>query len=250
MDARSERMQRRFDAPVMVAALLTIPLIVIEESDFGQPWDAVGVALNWGTWLVFLAEVVVMLAVVPDRWRWVRENPIAVGVTALTPPFLSAFAPLRLLRLVRVLRLVRLAPLMRRVFSMQGLLYAALLAAVTLVAGGAAFAAIEPHKTTGNGIYWALTTMTTVGYGDLSPTTNEGKALAGVVMVVGVGFVSILTGAVAERFLAPEVEREAVEVEEELDATGVALLRELQGVRAQLDRIEAAVRQARRRDGG
>jgi len=55
-----------------------------------------------------------------------------------------------------------------------------------------------------------------------------------------------LTGAVAERFLAPEVEREAVEVEEELDATGEALLVQLRGLRTQLDRIEASVRQSRR----
>lgn len=243
MDERSERFQRRFDVPVMVAALLTIPLIVIEESDFGQPWDGIGVALNWGTWLVFLAEVLVMLAVVPNAKRWVLDNPIAVGVTVLTPPFLSAFAPIRLLRLARVLRLIRLGPLMRRLFSMEGLRYAAVLAAVTIVAGGAAFAAVEPHETTADGAYWAITTMTTVGYGDLSPTTAEGKALAVVVMLVGIGFIAILTGAVAERFLAPEVEQEALEVEEELDATGAALLAELRGVRSQLDRIEAAVRQ-------
>jgi len=246
MDEHSERMQARFDLPVMIAALLTIPLLVIEESDYGQAWAAIGVALNWGTWLVFLAEVVVMLRVVPDRKRWVRENPIAVVVTALTPPFLEVLAPVRMLRLLRVLRLVRLAPLMHRVFSLEGLRYAAILAAVTVLAGGAAFAAVEPHQTTGEGIYWAITTMTTVGYGDLSPTTSEGKMLAAVVMLVGIGFVAILTGAVAERFLAPEVEREAVEVEEELDATGEALLVQLRGLRTQLDRIEASVRQSRR----
>jgi hypothetical protein len=62
-------------------------------------------------------------------------------------------------------------------------------------------------------------------------------------MLVGIGFVAILTGAVAERFLAPEVEREA---EDELDATDEALLRQLQGVRVQLDRIEVSVRRSRR----
>jgi voltage-gated potassium channel len=236
-----ERLQRRFDLPVMIAALLTIPVIVIDQSNYGQPWDAIGVALNWGSWLVFLAEVVVMLAVVPDRKRWIRENPIAVVVTVLTPPFLSVFAPVRMLRLLRVLRLLRLAPLMHRIFSLEGLRYAAILAAVTVLAGGAGFAAVEPHQTTGEGIYWAITTITTVGYGDLSPTTTDGKMLAAVVMLVGIGFVAILTGAIAQRFLAPEVEREAVEVQE-LDATGEALLRELQGMRAQLDRLEASVR--------
>jgi hypothetical protein len=62
-------------------------------------------------------------------------------------------------------------------------------------------------------------------------------------MLVGIGFVAILTGAVAERFLAPEVEREA---EDELDATDEARLRQLQGVRVQLDRIEVSVRRSRR----
>jgi len=247
MDERSERIGRRFDIPVMVAALLTIPLIVIEESDYGQPWDGIGVALNWGTWLVFLAEVVVMLAVVPDRKRWMRENPIAVGVTALTPPFLEVFAPLRLLRLLRVLRLVRLAPLMHRVFSLEGLRYAAILAGVTIVAGGAAFAAAEPHQTTADGIYWAITTMTTVGYGDLSPTTTEGKALAALVMLVGIGFVAILTAAVAERFLAREVERDVEEVGEDIDVAETEILRELREIGARLRQIEGAVKAGRPR---
>jgi voltage-gated potassium channel len=249
MDERSERIQRRFDLPVLIAALLTVPLIVIEESDYGQPWEAIGVVLNWGTWLVFLAEVVVMLRVVPDRRRWVRENPIAVVVTALTPPFLTVLAPVRLLRLLRVLRLLRLAPLMQRLFSLEGLRYTAILATVTVLAGGAAFAAVEPHQTTADGMYWAITTMTTVGYGDVSPATTGGKLLAAVVMLVGIGFVAILTGAVAQRFLAPELEEEAEAVEEEIGAAELEMVRELREIGARLRQLEAAVRERGRRAG-
>ena len=74
MDERSERIERRLEIPVIVAALLVIPVIVIEESSFGEPWDTVGVVLNWATWLTFLTEAVVMLAVVPDRGRWLRSH--------------------------------------------------------------------------------------------------------------------------------------------------------------------------------
>ena len=83
--------------------------------------------------------------------------------------------------------------------------------------------------------------MTTVG-SDLFPTTTASKTLAVALALVGVSFVAVLTGAIAERFLAPDVEREAEEVEEELDATSAALLKELRGMRDQLDRVEVVVR--------
>jgi hypothetical protein len=85
--------------------------------------------LNWGIWLAFLIEAVVMLAVVPDRGRWLRQHPIEVIVVVLTPPFLPA--TLQAARLLRLLRLLRLVPLLRlgpRFFSLEGLRYAALLA--------------------------------------------------------------------------------------------------------------------------
>jgi len=104
---------------------------------------------------------------------------------------------------------------------------------------------VNKNVTVPDGIYWALTTMTTVG-SNIYPTTGASKALTIVLMLVGISFVAILTGAIAERFLAPDVEREVVEVEEELDATGQTLLAELRGVRARLDRLEVSVRRSRR----
>lgn len=206
---RATRAERRLELPVLAAALLVVPVIVIEESSFGEPWETIGVVLNWASWLTFLAEAVVMLSVVRDRRAWLRRHPIEIAVVVLTPPFFVALAPVRLLRLLRLLRLVRLAPLARRFFSMEGLRYAALLAALTTLVGGAAYSELERGQSTAEGIYWALTTITTVGYGDLSPETTGGRFLAGAVMLVGIGFIAVLTGAVAERFLAAEVHPEA-----------------------------------------
>ena len=244
MDERSRKMEARLEPVVITAALLVIPLIVIEEGAYGDPWDTIAVALNWGTWLVFVAEAVIMLRVVPDRWRWIREHPIDVAVVVLTPPFLAVLAPVRLLRLLQLLRLLRLARVAGNVFSTRGLNYIAALAALTAVAGGAAFASVEQGYSTAEGVYWALTTMTTVGYGDLSPITPEGKAIAVVVMLVGIGFIAILTGAIAERFIAEEIEEEA----EQLDEASMAILEELRAMRGQLGKLEASMqRRARSR---
>jgi len=54
MDDRALRWQERFEWPMVIAALLVIPVLVIGESDFGEPWDTVATVLNWATWLAFL----------------------------------------------------------------------------------------------------------------------------------------------------------------------------------------------------
>jgi voltage-gated potassium channel len=75
MDARSERMERRFQWPVLIAALLVVPVIALEESSLGEPWDTIATAGNWTIWVTFAAELVTMLVVAPNRWRWIREHP-------------------------------------------------------------------------------------------------------------------------------------------------------------------------------
>jgi voltage-gated potassium channel len=147
---------------------------------------------------------------------------------------------------LRVLRLIAVVRYARRLFSLNGLAYGALLALITVLAGGAAFAHAEGKEvSTWDGVWWATTTMTTVGYGDLYPHTNTGRAVAIVVMVVGIGFLTLVIGAVSERFLSAELRREAEEVEREvgtdLEAARVELLAELRTMSDRLRELEADV---------
>jgi voltage-gated potassium channel len=143
VDERAEKMAARFEVPILVAAILVVPVIVIEESNVGHAWKMFGTVLNWCIWIAFALEVVAMLAVVPSKWRWVRENPLEVAIVLFTPPFLPAsLQALRVFRLLRLLRLFRFARLARRLFSLEGLRYVALLALLTVLGGGAGFAAV------------------------------------------------------------------------------------------------------------
>lgn len=78
--------------------------------------------------------------------------------------------------------------------------------------------------------------MTTVGYGG-SPTTTVGRVITIGVLVVGIGFVAVLTGAVAERFLDSQVE-EVAETADDVEATDAQVLAKLREVRDRLDRLE------------
>lgn len=237
MDEQSERIAKQFEKPLILAAVLTIPVTILQLLPPPDPWRTIADVLNWMIWLAFFAELVVMLAVVPSKWGWMRGHPVDVAIVALTPPVLaSVVQSTRVLRLLRLLRFLRLAPLVRVLFSAEGLRYAALLTFLTALTGGAAFASVE-NTSAGNGIYWAITTMTTVGYGDITPKTPEGKAIAIAVMLVGIGFTALVIGAAAERFVHREIQ-EQEHIEEDV-------LAEVRDISARLQRLERALERQR-----
>lgn len=233
VDRRSERIQAAFEWPVVTAALLTIPILVIDESHFGQPWIAIGAVLGWLIWIVFALEVLVMLWVVPRKREWLRAHVIDVAVAALTPPFApAAWQAGRVFRLARALRLARLFSL-RRLLSLEGIKYAALIAAGVVVVGGSVFAGVErnQHLTSWDGVWWAITTVTTVGYGDIKVETDAGRIIGMTIMLAGIGFVALLTAFIADRFIHEQRQTEAREDE---------ILAELKEIRARLESLEAS----------
>lgn len=231
-------MEQRFRVPITVATLLVIPVMIVQGSDTGQPWQAIGFVGDCVIWLTFLAEVIAMLAVAEDRWAWVKKNPLDVAIVVLTPPVPgNVLASVRILRLFRLVRLFRLAPLMRGVFTIDGVKYVAFLAFLTLLAGGQAFASIESDQSIADGLYWALGTMTTAGSGDVMATTGSVEAVAAVLMLVGLAFAAVITGAIAQRFVVTEdtVTEGNLETLEAL----AAVTSQLDEVGQRLDRLDA-----------
>jgi voltage-gated potassium channel len=231
---------------MFVAALLVVPVVVIENSSVSQGWRTFAGALNWLIWSAFALELILMLAVVPNRGEWLRKHPLEAAIVLLTPPFLpTGLQALRLFRLLRLLRLAVVVKRYRRLFTSDGVRGAAVVAAVAALGGGALFSTFETGYSVWDGVWWAMATMTTVGYGDLSPHTVGGRMVGVALMLIGIGFVALLTGAIAQRFLTPQLEEGVASVEVEVaDDVGRArseLLGELREITRRLQALEQRV---------
>jgi len=141
-----------------------------------------------------------------------RAHWLDVAIVVLTIPLLGkALAWLRLARFIRLARfgviVGRALQAERRLTSGDSLRVASILTVTAVCIAGAAQAAFASgdFTTLWDGIWWAVTTTTTVGYGDLYPTTVHGRIIGMVLMFVGIGFLSLLTASIASRFVKEEL---------------------------------------------
>lgn len=220
----------------VIAAFATIPLTVIE---FGRPPNNSDyVALDWALWAVFLLELGLMLALRRER----HSHPALIGILVLVVVLSCPIWPLllgglqwdQLIRLVRLLRLLRLAgavaiglPLLRQVFR-PGVMYALGLTALLILSAAGVLTLFEPgvHGDYWNGVWVAIVTAATVGYGDISPQTLQGRVAAVVLMLGGVGLMTTLAASIAAVFIGKEEDDTLKRVSERLDRME-ALLEEL-----------------------
>ena len=123
---------------------------------------------------------------------------------------------------------------------------AAVIAAITTVATvvcGLLMTAIDPKNftTVGLGLWWAVQTVTTVGYGDVVPTSTAGMLVAALVMLLGLAFLSVVTAAITSSFVAQAEERSR----RTGDGNAPATEHDVRSINERLDRIEALLRESR-----
>lgn len=203
-------MPKWWDRFVVVATFGAVFLLVYwEVFDVDPAVDPYLTALDLTLCGLFIVDFFVRLSRSEGfRWRFVRRNwPDLLGAI----PF---YGPLRALRIVRVLRVVRLIALGRRVIQRYDLpllptaTFAYLFLVVAAVWLGAAAIFFELESPTNEGIdtfddalWWSMTTLSTVGYGDTYPTTTAGRVVAMVTMVFGVGVLGTLAATIAAGFV-------------------------------------------------
>ena len=219
----SGRVHTPLEPVVLAATLALIPVLIIEADATSHGWQQFAEIANWVIWAIFAIELATVLVVASRKRAALRAHWLDVAIVVLTIPLLSqALAWLRLARFIRLARFVvivaRALQAERRLTSGDSLRVAALLTVTAIIVGGAAQRAVAAGEfnTLWDGIWWAVVTVTTVGYGDLYPKSVAGRLVGMGLMFVGIAFLSLLTAAIASRFVKEERSAEHDELMEML----------------------------------
>ena len=194
-------------ALVVVACLLTMPVIFYQWQGSSS---GLLVAADWCIWTIFVVEYGVLLILAPDRRRYIAGNWVNAGIIALSFPLLPAVMGfVRLVRLTRILRLFLVVAkglrTMKLIVSQRSFVYVLSVTAVLVVVAAQLLHMLEP--TPGgfsDGLWWAVVTTTTVGYGDITPKTAAGRLVAVMLMLAGTALIATVAASVSAYFVGAE----------------------------------------------
>ena len=222
------RAGRWFDIALLVAIALSVIVVMLDSVPaMHERHGRLLLAAEWFFTILFTIEYALRLAVVRSPARYALSFFGVVDLLAILPTYVSMFLTgaqelivIRALRILRVFRVLKLPEYLEEAGYLQRALRASrhkitvfvttVLTLVLII--GALMHLIEgpEHGFTSipMSIYWAIVTLTTVGYGDLAPATAVGRLLASVVMIIGYGIIAVPTGIVTAELIAVKNEYE------------------------------------------
>ena len=188
-------------------------------------------------WVLFGVDYLVRLVLAPNRGRWFLHHLPDLAIIVL--PILR---PLRLLRLVTLVSVIHRSA----GTALRGriTLYTVGRAALLIFTSALASLDAERHepgtsiRTFGQALWWALTTITTIGYGDTTPVSTEGRCIAALLMIGGVALIGVVTATLAS-WIVSLVEEENAEQEAATQAQVAALQRQVGELSERIDRLLA-----------
>lgn len=216
------RAGKLFDLLLLAAILASIVVVMLDSVDAISRQHAVLFdVLEWTFTIMFSVEYIARLACVRQPLRYARSFFGVVDLLAVLPAYLALVVPgahalldVRVLRLLRIFRILKLAAYVGEFRALGAALVASrrkimiflsVVLMVTLLMGTLMYVVEGPqygYTSIPIAVYWAIVTMTTVGYGDISPQTDIGRLIASVMMLLGWGILAVPTGIVTAEMTA------------------------------------------------
>ena len=156
--------------------------------------------VQWVSWIAFAIDLIYGLSKSENKVKYLKKHPLEIA--AVLFPFLR---PLRLMRVISFggLAIQKIAIGRQFAITIKVLIASIFIAYISAVQITISERAVEGSniKNFGDGLWWAITTVTTVGYGDRYPTTTEGRCLAVALMIMGISLMGVITASVAAWFV-------------------------------------------------
>ncbi len=221
------RAGRHFDVLLVGTILLSIAVVLLGsvprmQAEYGRPFALA----EWGFTLLFTAEYIARLSCVRHPWRYATSFFGIIDLLSILPTYFALLLPeagvfldIRILRLLRIFRIFKLTlyvaeyTRLARALRASGrkiLIFLSVVLMAVLILGTVMYVVEGP----GSGftsipmaMYWAVVTMTTVGYGDITPQTGLGKFIASLMMLLGWGILAVPTGIVTAEMTSQRMQR-------------------------------------------
>jgi voltage-gated potassium channel len=222
------RASRGFDIALLALIVLSVLLVMLETVEsIEDRYKTVLVVLEWIITILFTLEYVARLLTVTSKIRYARSFFGVVDLLSILPVYLSLILPgaqsllvIRSLRLMRVFRVLKMAQFINeadflvraiRASSRKIVVFLIVVVLINVIAGSTMYLIEGPehgYDSMFAGVYWSIVTMSTVGFGDITPETPVGQVLAAMLMIVGYSVIAVPTGIVSAEVASARRPRE------------------------------------------
>jgi len=219
------RAGRRFDLWLIAAIIISVVVVILDSvTVISQRYTHFFNVLEWLITLLFTAEYLLRLACVRHPLRYMTSFFGVIDLLAILPTYVALFFPeayalmdVRILRLLRVFRVLKLVPYVAEYRVLLDALYASrrkiliflsFVMLVVLLLGTLMYVIEGPENgftSIPTAVYWAITAVTTVGFGDIVPKTDVGRTIASVMMLIGWGTLAVPTGILSAELTARRI---------------------------------------------
>ena len=225
-----KRLNAAYDAAILLLAVASITMAILDICGKVASDNTVFYFVDSVILGIFAVDYIVRFILAKGKWDFFKHN--LFDLLAIIP-FSSIFSFFRFARLFRLAKLAKFAKVtklarvvgvfgklqqkIKKFLHTNGFIYMLYVAAVLITVSSVLISYVE-EKPLADALWWSIVTCTTVGYGDISPETGVGRIIAVILMIFGIGLISMLTGAITTFFTSPQKEEHSDSLNDIIDS--------------------------------